>query len=623
MKQKPSLIFFILFYSLHLLGVFGFVSFFEWGSGRPLLTDDYAVRSPLFSDTRELFKTSKNLWGYSPYHLAGYPYALSAISIKGEQLFSLMLPFVNPAESLKLYILIGIATFPLLIMATARTLNFSFSSSSTAGVISILFFWKHPNVSSVRWGSISYIIACPLAMLALAFFLRFLKKNSVRSFSLFLLLGSISLLIHAIALLVILPPALAALIRAWKKESRQTLWFGFLGLLGMIAMNLFWIFPLLRYYSFLDIRISATPYFLEKLSFRSWYFQKDISRGLLLFLGLWGVWRGFRKRDSAAFPFAFGIIILASLMFLLIKPAIFLHQKFRYDWPLSLFLLFPASELLPEKGTQFFNLWTKEITRPLDFRKILLLCGTVLFLLALLGYDRTRYETCIQHLLLKEKTFLSSVPLPTSMTPPEMNLLLKWIEEKKDKEGRLLMEDSHHPQHIYWESHLPAIIPFLTGKEVVNPPLPEAPLQGEAIGFVDGTLLGKPIEELPVAAFKEYVELYNILWVICFSPKAKEYLKALPRTYIREETSIGPFSCYKINRSSNFFLKGTGKVAAGFNRIVVREIMEESGEMILKYHWFPTLRTSPPRRIERVAYGGDPVGFIRVLNPPKELEILF
>ncbi len=623
-SKHPLFLLFLLAYLLHLLGVLGFVSHFEWGTGRPLLTDDYALRSSLLYDTRILFKTSRSLWGYSPYHLAGYPYALFAISAKGEQILSLLLPFVNPAELLKFYILISMLTFPFLIMASARVLKLQPSSIVIAGMISILFFWKYPNISMARWGSISYLLACPLALLSLTFFLRSLKEATPPPLFLFWLLGSTSLLLHSVALIILLLPIALSLVLMFKEKPRGVLLLGWSGLFGMAVANLFWIAPFLKYHSVLKVAVSE-PAFLEGISFHSWYFQKDVSRILLLLFGCLGIWEWFRQRNSLALPFVLGIAPLIGLLFFLKHPTALLLQRFRYDWPLSLFLSLPASAFLAEKGSQAFRLLCRDGKGlfPIGLRKgfLFLFCGMIL--LALITSDRTRYTHCLTRLFLKEKTFASSYPLPTSMRPPEMNQLLAWVLSHKEEEGRFLMEDTHHPHHIYWGSHLPAILPLLTGREIINSPLPEAPVQTVTIGLTDGKLLGKPIEQFSPSTFRDYVDLYNIRWIICFSPMAKRYFGNLPNAYLHEDASIGHFSCYEINRQSNFFLKGSGKVSADFNRVSLKEVHAESGEIILTYRWFPGLHTLPEREIERTNRAGDPIGFIKIENPPETLEVTF
>ncbi|MBI4435976.1 MAG: hypothetical protein HY590_00960 [Candidatus Omnitrophica bacterium] len=626
--KRPVVSLFVLFYALHLFGILGFVSFFEWGSGRPLLTDDYAFRSSSLYDARILFKTSRTLWGYSPYHLAGYPYYPFAISSsKGEQVLSLLFPFADAAELLKLYILIGLLTFPFWIMAATKALKLRSSSIAIAGILGMLFFWKIPNISSVRWGSISYILACPPALLALVTLLHFLEARTLRSFFLFCLWGAFALLIHTVTFSILFPPAVMLLLCALKRKPRGIPLLGGLGLFVTVAANLFWILPYFHYRSFLHTALSGA--FLEKPpTLSAWYLHQDASRILLLMLGLWGTGRWFRRKFNAAVPFAVGIALLFSFMFFLKGPTALLLQRHRYDWPLSLFLSVPASALIAEKGSQFFDLLRRQgkkvISLDLQKASLLLFYGIILLgLLQSIATDKNRYTFCVKRLFLKEKNFASSSPLTTSMRPLELDRLLAWVQKNRGQEGRLLMEDSDHPHHVYWGTHLPAIVPLLTGREVITPPTPEVPSQLLLMGFTDGRLLGKPIEQLSSAAFREYVDRYNIRWVICFSQMAKKYLRHLSPSYLKEEALIGPFACYQIHHTGSFFLKGSGRVSADFNRISLKEVEAEAGEVILKYHWSPGIRTYPERKIGKEDLEGDDLGFIRIENPPEEIEIIF
>ncbi|MFH1858148.1 MAG: hypothetical protein ABH845_04525, partial [Candidatus Omnitrophota bacterium] len=397
---------------------------------------------------------------------------------------------------------------------------------------------------------------------------------------------------------------------------------GGIGILGIFATNVFWIFPILRSRAMLETAFSE-PYFLETFSLQSWYLQKDVSRLTLLVFGLLGLKRWIRTRRDIVLPYTVGVLSLLGLMFFLKEPRCLLLQRFRYDWPLSLFLSLPASDFIIERSKSFSHRWRhrkKELFSRMQRTGFFLLYATILA--ALIFSDRSRYLFCTSRLFLKDKTYAASLPLPTAMRPPELDALLVWVQKYQQEEGRLLLEETHHPHHTYWGIHLPAILPHWTKREIVNPPLPEMPLQVAKLGFVDGVLFGKPIEEFSSKEFQEYLQQYNIRWIICFSPTAKRYLEDQPLDFIRKEALIAHLSCYSVNRPSNYFLKGSGKVFADFNRLVLKEVKADSGEVIVSYHWLPGLRTVPERKIEKAPVKGDPVGFIKILDPPETLEIV-
>ena len=68
-------------------------------------------------------------------------------------------------------------------------------------------------------------------------------------------------------------------------------------------------------------------------------------------------------------------------------------------------------------------------------------------------------------------------------------------------------------------------------------------------------------------------------------------------------------------------MKGAGKVKASYNRIDLDGLIAEDGEVVIAYHWMETLRATPDVKLERFMIGGDPVGLIKISNPPSFLTI--
>ena len=74
-------------------------------------------------------------------------------------------------------------------------------------------------------------------------------------------------------------------------------------------------------------------------------------------------------------------------------------------------------------------------------------------------------------------------------------------------------------------------------------------------------------------------------------------------------------------RKPSFFLKGSGTVQADYNRIELSNVRAEDNEIIISYHWMKFLVTDSGAQLERVMIGGDPIGFIKIKNPPETLTI--
>ncbi len=62
-------------------------------------------------------------------------------------------------------------------------------------------------------------------------------------------------------------------------------------------------------------------------------------------------------------------------------------------------------------------------------------------------------------------------------------------------------------------------------------------------------------------------------------------------------------------------------VTSDYNRLELSQIVTEDDEIIINYHFMKGLKTNPERTLERVWIGGDPIGFIRIVDPPGSLSI--
>ena len=119
---------------------------------------------------------------------------------------------------------------------------------------------------------------------------------------------------------------------------------------------------------------------------------------------------------------------------------------------------------------------------------------------------------------------------------------------------------------------------------------------------------------------KEYFKLYNVTWIVCWFDTSKRFFDRYPE-YLLKRKEIDKFSIYQVKRDPSFFLKGKGTVTSDYNRIRLDRTIADNSEIILSYHWMKGLKTKPERRLERVFIGNDPIGFIRITDPPDSLLI--
>jgi hypothetical protein len=227
----------------------------------------------------------------------------------------------------------------------------------------------------------------------------------------------------------------------------------------------------------------------------------------------------------------------------------------------------------------------------------------------------TFFVTPYNHLYIKRDYQL------LTQIPPQLQGLVDWIRESTTQEGRILVENSgFESDHQYYGTHLPYLFPYLTQREYLGNYSIYTPTRDTFSSFYNSQLFLKPISEYSPDEAMAYLNLYNIQWIICWSPEAKAFFKGLPSRFFAEE-EIGRFSVYQVQRSPTFFIKGSGSAKAELNQIELKDIVADSGQVVVSYHWMKYLKTDPPTAIEPVFLLEDPVGFIRLRNPPEKVVI--
>jgi hypothetical protein len=205
--------------------------------------------------------------------------------------------------------------------------------------------------------------------------------------------------------------------------------------------------------------------------------------------------------------------------------------------------------------------------------------------------------------------------------PAPLKKLLTWIEENTTQEGRILIEDSEYTtSHQYYGGHLPALFPEYVKREFLCGPRPMYPIKHSYASFTAGLLFEKKIGDYSLDKLQQQFNLYNVKWIVCWSDESKKVFSQFPG-YLLKLEEIDKFTLYQVNREPSFFIKGKGLVKSDYNRLELSHIVPQDSEVIINYHWMKYFKTNPPRKLERVFVGDDPVGFIRIVDPPKSLVI--
>lgn len=190
--------------------------------------------------------------------------------------------------------------------------------------------------------------------------------------------------------------------------------------------------------------------------------------------------------------------------------------------------------------------------------------------------------------------------------------LADWIKTNTDGSSRILFEDSKG--RIHDGGRVAGYLALETNREFIGGPYPFLHIAS----FWDGWAFGRELESMPIAEFAEYLNLYNVGWIVAHSNASKKYVDALSNT--ETSATYREFKIYRVKQQPTFFLKGQGRVKErAHNRVVVTDVAGET--IVLKYHYHNRLRIEPHARVSPVKIPGDPIPFIGVASPPGEFAI--
>jgi hypothetical protein len=222
-------------------------------------------------------------------------------------------------------------------------------------------------------------------------------------------------------------------------------------------------------------------------------------------------------------------------------------------------------------------------------------------------------------------TFYHSKPYRLScIFPTNLSTLLNFLEKHTNREGRILIEDSEFsqesPPHEYYGGHFPGLFPEFLTREYLCGPRPMYPTKHSYASYVRGVMFDKKIADYSLSEMQDRFDTYNVKWLVCWYKESKEFFERFPE-YIKKMADIDKFSVYEVKRVPSFFLKGRGTVHADYNRLELDNVSAEDDEIIIAYHWMKGLKSVPERKVEKVFVAGDPVGFIKITNPPRTILI--
>lgn len=175
---------------------------------------------------------------------------------------------------------------------------------------------------------------------------------------------------------------------------------------------------------------------------------------------------------------------------------------------------------------------------------------------------------------------------PYETMSPEMQEITAWIRETVPENGRLLF--AGRTVHGFGRGHV-AVLPALAGRQMM------------ACDFYHFSM--KSVEyEYPPSEWRqeeedvfEFMQTYNVTHILTYHDHWKEFFRGRPAQF-EELTSFGDSkkrTAFRVIREPGFFLKGSGVVHVGVNRITVH-VDNPDEDAVLKFNWVDDLSAPAP-----------------------------
>ena len=588
---------------------------------QPVIEQDWGLHFHHLKSMEEFWRHDRQLWGYNPLFMAGYPSnTIQDLSIKLFEFLSLSLSALglDVTQAFKLTVYIATASVPWMIFFAAR--NF-FDDEARASMVAplaaflgTLYWWNSYPREMFFYGMIGFPLSSYFSLLALSLLYRMLQSERVLTPAHWgWIAGAVILLpLHLQAVLILAPPAIALLVADRGTPSRRRLlWIG-VGAGVSLSANWVWLSAVFTHrgddvYSTivgqLSLFASSDPLtFLKDYlkpggywTFRTSFWENGL-RWALLIVGTLGAIRLIRseRRDL-------GVMIGCGALFLFILayfgsfiPALKSLQPLRFKIPCDLFLVLTSAWLVGAPGRPASSK-LRSLLIP-----ALLVCGVITALINLIqteSKDKMRLRTQIS---------------------PEVRALVEWIRNETPTNGRVLFEESGDETGFFYQGmYLSSFIPHWTGRQLIGGPINLYNDRHHFAEFHSGILFKRDIVAFTGEELAAYFRAYNIGAVVAFHPQSVQRL--LASDLVSPDRRLGDLYLMRVNQSLNWFLQGKGELGAGFNRIHASAV--SGNEVILKYHWTEGLVSNPPAAILPEKVLDDPIPFIKIVNPPSQFTL--
>ncbi len=558
------------------------------------------------------FAVTGNVVGYDPFFAAGHPDGIiyNASAKLPALLAVIFSPGISEIRLYKSFVFLAATLAPVAIPCAAMVLGCSKSNALLAAIFGLFMWW----VSYFHWyftaGMVGYVASCYLGLLFAVLIFRFLEgRGSAHGYIGIGLVGAAGFFVHPVfpipvAFLVL---AFLAINGAHIQTNRLAPALVLIPIASLLP-NLIWMWPTYHFQQVFPLDMDQ-PY-------------QQIVNVSLLWQELIGVLRG----DAHG----------SKLYIVLVVGAIWACKSEGSRIPRVLFLAAIGLEVFAYLGASIP--WVGKLAQPNRFGPAgyLLLCipaaqgfGSMVRTLskhssrawrafAGLGVAGSAAICCV--LIFELAREVSPGPhgrygaAPPYVRPlgAEASWVIDWLRRRTTADARVMFEISLGGAH--GQAHMAGYFAHTAQREFIGGPYPFM----NFAGFWDGWVFGKQLSAIPYERMNEYLNLYNVGYIIVHSDVAKQYFDKMPR--INLDGEYGKLRAYITREPHSYFLRGSGRIEnRSHNSLLLTDVSDS--EIVLKYHYVPGMVADPPIRIEGVRMLDDPHLFVRIENPPRQLRL--
>ena len=583
-----------------------------WLDRNPFFSASYALHFARALISADSLNTHLRVWTYSPYLMAGYP-AATRTEPMGDLpglclwLVRWLLPahaYLHGAAIVYKVLVVGLiaAAAPAMVLA-AVCLGLGGSTVVVAAALGVFGIFNVPGIEMMRAGMFAYFAASSLSVAAAALVYVTGRRGHSWHFPLLGLLGGLLTWLHPLAAPMLLPPAAAALLCTAGRRRTGLLLAGAIALIVALP----WLMPIVLTAQ-TGVSFShwwRTPTSVTGTLALLYHPRLPFAPVLVLAAACYGVLRlrverVFRAGWGATLVSAFGVGYFGSMVPILrpVEPARFEACFYFYAVP-------PAALAVCEIWGRLRNL--RRAGLPLRAFAIMAAVFYTLASMAMSYLDR-HYNGVFQ------------TRLPAQAREIENWLTVLGNDSRVMLEAGTGVRANGEILLPYFGSDLGLLWAWQTDAELIGGSPSEGFSQFSFVNFSRSSTFGRKLSDWSPQDFDRQLMLYNVGTLITWSEAAKAYLSQVPNVSLLQESA--PFALFGVAGVHSYLLAGSARrVRARPDCIEITAAAP--GRIVLKYHYFKTLRAAPAIPLRPVAVGnGDPVGFIEADNDaPRNLRI--